>query len=111
MSRIQGRKLSLEKDWKLSLGTGLRGRERVEVRHNDGLIYSLVTHEVTFAVWLVSHVVGFGMVCVCLCDLWSVRICGLEVWRHNACSVLDLSFRLIRLRLLVFVPLSVCCDS
>ena len=83
----------------------------MSVRHNDGVVYSLVTPEVTFALWLVSHVVEFSMACVCLCDLWSVHICGLEVWKHNAGSVLDLSFRLIRLGLLVFVYLSVCCDG
>ena len=54
--------------------------------------------------------VWYGL-CMFLCDLWSVHICGLEVWKHNACSVLDLSFRLIRFGLLVFVPLSVCCDG
>ena len=61
-------------------------RERVRVCPciiMAGLYTHLVTHEVTFAMWLVSHVVWFvyvtcGMVCVCLCVshvVWFVYVC------------------------------------
>ena len=87
------------------------------MRHNGALIYSLVPRGVTLPCRLISRVVMFGLrlglrvVCVWfVCGLWRTYLWDRSL-EHIACSVLNLSFRLIRLGLLVFVPLSVCCGT